>query len=166
MKVLVAHRDAEARSAIAAALRRIDAEVLEAPDVKSALVACREHEPSVVLVELAACGKKGPARVLGAIKGDADLFRMSVVLVQDEPVDLEATLSAQARGAEDVLRWPACEPEIVSRVMAAERASALRDQLFQRERGLEELAFSDELTRLYNRRFMSRQLSALVRSAT
>jgi two-component system, cell cycle response regulator len=166
MKVLVAHRDSDVRAAVGAALRRIDAEVVEAPDVKTALAACRAHAPQVALVELAACGKNGPDRFLASIKGDSDLFRMSVLLVVSEQIGLDAALAAQARGAEDVLRWPAEEAEILSRVLAAERAAALRDQLFERERGLEELAFSDELTRLYNRRFLGRQLSALVRSAT
>jgi diguanylate cyclase (GGDEF)-like protein len=164
--VLIVHRDPEVRDRLAGVLRRLEAEVVEVPDAGAALQACREHAPSVALVELEACGAKGPARLLAAIKGDADLFRMSVVLVHHEEIDLDSALGAQARGAEDLLPWPAEDAQIASRVLAAERAAALRDQLFERERGLEELAFSDELTRLYNRRFLSRQLSALVRSAT
>jgi two-component system, cell cycle response regulator len=166
VRVLIAHRDPEVRGRLAGVLRRLEADVVEAPDVGGALQACREHRPSVALVELEACGAKGPARLLGAIKGDADLFRMSVVLVHHDEIDLDSALGAQARGAQDLLRWPADDAQIASRVLAAERAAALRDQLFERERGLEELAFSDELTRLYNRRFLTRQLSALVRSAT
>src|SRR3954467_9896133 len=166
MKVLVAHRDPDIRATLAAALRRVDAEVVEAADLKRVVAACREHLPSVALVELAACGKKGPDHLLASIKGDADLFRISVVLVAGKEVDVDVALRAQSRGAEDILRWPAAESEVLSRVLAADRTAALRDQLFERERGLEELAFSDELTRLYNRRFLTRQLSALVRSAT
>jgi two-component system, cell cycle response regulator len=166
MKVLVAHRDPDVRAAVAGALRFADAEIVEAADITTALAACREHAPQVALVEVAAGGKRGPDRFLGAIKGDADLFRMSVILMQDSDVDLATLQKAHDRGADDVLRWPAGEAEILSRVLAADRTAALRDQLFERERGLEELAFSDELTRLYNRRFLGRQLSALVRSAT
>ena len=106
----------------------------------------------------------GDLQVLNAIKGDADFFRTSVVLTC--PVlDPDVIDRAQSRGAEDVLRLPAEDAEIVARVRAATRAWALRDQLLERERGLEELAYNDELTRLYNRRFLSRQLSAIVRSA-
>jgi two-component system cell cycle response regulator len=164
VKVLIAHRDAEVRAAVAAALSRIDADVVEAADVDGALTACRDHLPDVALVDLGACDGE-PQRLLAEIKGDADLFRTSVVLLCPD-IEVDAALRAHAQGAEDVLRWPAAESEVVSRVRAAARAAALRDQLFERERGLEELAYSDELTRLYNRRFLSRQLSALVRSAT
>ena len=165
MKVIVAHRDPDVRSAVGAALARIDVEIVEAGDVPALLAACRENLPDVALVELAAC-EPSVDHVLNDIKGDADLFRTSVVLMSAGGIDAEDALRAQARGAEDVLLMPASDAEIVVRVRAAARAAALRDQLLERERGLEELAYNDELTRLYNRRFLSRQLSALVRSAT
>lgn len=164
MKVLVAHRDSDVRATIVAALARIDAEVLEVDDEADLVEACRKHLPEVALVDLDSCDG-GPELMLNAIKGDADLFRTSVVLMCGAP-DLDVIVQAQARGAEDVLRLPADDAEIVARVRAAQRAGALRDQLLEREQGLEELAYNDELTRLYNRRFLSRQLSALVRSAT
>jgi two-component system cell cycle response regulator len=163
VKVLVAHRDTDVRAALAAALARIDADVLEVVDEPGLVSACREHHPEVVLADLGVC-ENGPGRMLNAIKGDADLFRTSVVITCDS-FDGDVIAQAQSRGAEDVLRLPADDAEIVARVKAAQRAWALRDQLLERERGLEELAYNDELTRLYNRRFLSRQLSAIVRSA-
>jgi two-component system, cell cycle response regulator len=138
-------------------------EVLEAVDEDGVLEACQNQQPEVVLADAGICEDE-PERLLNAIKGDADLFRTSLVLTCAE-LDAELIDGAQARGAEDVLRLPAAEAEIVARVRAAARAWALRDQLLERERGLEELAYNDELTRLYNRRFLGRQLSALVRSA-
>ena len=164
MKVLIAHRDPQARAALAATLGHIDAEVLEAADLTAAVALCHDERPEVALVELDAC-EEGPDRLLASIKGDPDLFRTSVVFLISD-IELDAVLRAHARGVEDVLRWPAPEAETISRVRAAARGAALRDQLLERERGLEELAYSDELTRLYNRRFLGRQLSALVRSAT
>jgi|tagenome__1003787_1003787.scaffolds.fasta_scaffold20958456_3 two-component system cell cycle response regulator len=164
VKVLIAHSDPDVRSALAAALARLDAELLEVDDEKTLLAACREQLPDVVLADLGTC-RNGPEPMLNAIKGDADLFRTSVVIMCSE-LDPDLVARAQARGAEDVLRLPAEDAEVIARVRAAERAGALRDQLLERERGLEELAYNDELTRLYNRRFLGRQLSALVRSAT
>ena len=164
MKVLIAHRDPDVRATLAATLQRIDADVLETADVTGAVASCHSEHPEVAIIELAACDE-GPDRLLASIKGDPDLFRTSVVFLIEE-IALDAVLRAHARGVEDVLRWPATEAEVVSRVRAAARGAALRDQLLERERGLEELAYSDELTRLYNRRFLGRQLSALVRSAT
>src|SRR5690606_27445597 len=43
--------------------------------------------------------------------------------------------------------------------------AALRGQLLSREAALEELAFNDELTGLWNRRYMQRRLSAALRTA-
>jgi two-component system, cell cycle response regulator len=164
MKVLVAHLDPDVRSKVRRALGRLDADVHEASSIDEALEVCREHAPDVALIDLGAC-EGGPDRMLAAIKGDPDLFRTSVVLMCAD-LEVEVALRAQARGAEDVLSATADEAEILARVRAAARAAALRHQLLERERGLEELAYSDELTRLYNRRFLSRQLSASVRSAT
>ena len=163
MKVLVAHRDREIRAGIASALARLDAEVLEAVDEAGVLELCHSSQPEVVLADVG-LSERGPDALLNAIKGDADLFRTSVVIT-GERIDSGLVDRVQARGAEDVLRLPADDAEIVARVRAAGRVWALRDQLLERERGLEELAYNDELTRLYNRRFLGRQLSALVRSA-
>ena len=165
MKVIVAHRDPDVRAAVGSALAKIEATVIEASDASALLAACREQLPDVALVDLGAC-VTGVDDVLNDIKGDADLFRTSVVLMCPAGMATDDALRAQARGAEDLLLLPASDAEIVVRVRAAARAAALRDQLLERERGLEELAYNDELTRLYNRRFLSRQLSALVRSAT
>src|SRR5216117_322120 len=126
MKVLVAHSDAEVRAAVAAVLVRIDADVVEAADVAAALAACREHLPDVALVDLGACGGD-PQRLLEPIKSDADLFRTSVVLLCPE-IEVDAMLRAHAQGAEDVLSWPATDAEVLSRVRAAGRAAALREQ--------------------------------------
>jgi two-component system, cell cycle response regulator len=164
VKVLVAHQDPDVRAAVGAVLQRIDVEVVEADDVPGAVAACRVHLPEVALVDVEVC-EQGTDRLLAAIKGDPDLFRTSVVLTASD-IEPDAVLRAQSRGAEDVLLLPARDAEIIARVRAAGRGAALRDQLLERERGLEELAYSDELTRLYNRRFLGRQLSALVRSAT
>jgi diguanylate cyclase (GGDEF)-like protein len=164
VNVLVAHRDPEDRAAIAAALRRAGAGVVEVGDEQGVLEACREHQPDVALIERDAC-ERGPEHMLNAIKGDPDLFGTSIVLIGDQ-FDPDEVRRLQGRGADDVLHWPAADGEVVARALAAARAGALRAQLLERERGLEELAYNDELTRLYNRRFLGRQLSALVRSAT
>lgn len=164
MKVLVAHRSPDVRASVRSALERIEAHVVEVDRAEAALQACLAEEPEVTLVELGMARADGVS-LLSAIKCDPDLFRTSLVVIDSE-LDPAATLDALSRGAEDVLREPPVAAEVIARVHAAGRATALRAQLLERERGLEELAFSDELTRLYNRRFLTRQLSALIRSAT
>src|SRR5205807_6497180 len=115
MKVLVAHTEPEVRAAIGAALAAVEAEVVEADGLKTALEACREHQPQVAVVDLAASGRRGPERLLAAIKGDPDLFRISVVLLHEGDLDAAAALNAVRRGAEDLLRWPAAGAEVVAR---------------------------------------------------
>jgi two-component system cell cycle response regulator len=162
MEVLLAHPDPELRAHVRASLPRAD--VIEAADATEALVACAEHHPEVALVALSLCGPEGGA-LLETIKHDPDLFRTAVVVLAGAHEEA-AALKALERGAEDVLRDPPTPAEVVARVKAAERTAALRGQLLERERGLEELAYSDELTQLYNRRFLARQLAASIRSAT
>jgi two-component system cell cycle response regulator len=164
VKVLLAHPDAEVRASLREALVRADADVVEADGVAGALEACHSDPPTVAVIDLALCHEHGFA-LLHDIKSDPELFRIAVVLL-DASLDSEEALEALHRGAEDVLRHPAPAAEVIARVRSAARAGALRDQLLERERGLEALAYSDELTSLYNRRFLGRQLSALIRSAT
>ena len=162
MAILLAHPSSERRAAVRAAIPRAD--VLEAADAAEALVLCAEHRPDVALVALSLCGRKGGA-LLETIKRDPDLFRTAVVVLAGEADD-DAALEALDHGAEDVLSDPPRRAEVIARLKAAERAVALRDQLLDRERGLEELAYSDELTQIYNRRFLARQLTASIRGAT
>src|SRR4051794_36405981 len=162
MQVLVAHPDPLLRATVRAALD--GAEVIEAADAPEALVACSQHAPRVALVAVALCGTEGGALV-ETIKRDPDLFRTAVVVMAGEADDA-AALQALGHGADDVLREPLATADVIARVRAAERVAALRDQLLERERGLEELAYSDELTQLYNRRFLARQLTASIHSAT
>jgi two-component system cell cycle response regulator len=161
MEVLIAHPDATLRGRLREALP--GAVVVEAADAGSALKACADTRPQVALVALSMCGRDGGA-LLATIKRDPDLFRTAVVVLAAEGDDA-AALDTLRRGADDVLRESPTTAEVVARVRAAERVYALRDQLLDRERGLEELAYSDELTKLYNRRFLARQLSALIHSA-
>jgi two-component system cell cycle response regulator len=164
VNVIVAHPDAKVREVVRTSLARVDAQMVDAESVAETLAACRAHAPEVALVDLGLARADGFA-LLHAIKTDPELFQIAVVLVATELPD-DAALEALHRGAEDLLRHPAPCAEVVARVRAAARAGALRDQLLERERGLEQLAYSDELTSLYNRRFLGRQLSALIRSAT
>src|SRR5947209_768736 len=161
MEVLVAHPEATVRSRIRDALPgRAIGEAVGATD---ALSACAAERPGVALIALELCA--GEDSLLATIKRDPDLFRTVVVVVAREE-EQDAALEMLSLGAEDVLREPPTAAEVYARVRAAERAFAMREQLLERERGLEALAYGDELTQLYNRRFLGRQLSALIRSAT
>ena len=64
-----------------------------------------------------------------------------------------------------MLAEPPVPGDVVARVTAAARVAGLRMQLLARDETLEQLAFNDELTGMWNRRFLVRRLSALVCAA-
>jgi len=157
VRVIVAHRAATVRDAARDALSSAHAEVVETDDPEEALRACDGLGGADLAVV-----ESGMPGVVEGIARDPDRFRVPVVALVRDPRDTETALR---QGAHDVLREPIEPHELRARVRAAQRTALLRGQLLARERALEELAFSDDLTRLFNRRFMSRQLDAFVRSA-
>ncbi|HEY8584318.1 MAG TPA: diguanylate cyclase [Capillimicrobium sp.] len=154
MLVVVAHRAPAERARMRTALEDTEVDVLDARD--DVLGSVRRHRPDVVLVD-------EPA-VVREIASDPDLLSTSVVLIGAD-ASVDAALEALASGAHDVLPDPPSPAELVARVRAAARAAALRSQLLAREATLEQLAYNDELTGLWNRRFMQRRLSAALRAA-
>jgi diguanylate cyclase (GGDEF)-like protein len=136
----------------------VGATVSEAASHDEVLAAARARGADVLLLD----ATLGCA--IAEVKGDPDLFRIAVVLVGDAP-DLQATVEALEHGAHDVLREDASPAEVVARVRAARRAQEMQEQLLTREHDLEAMAYYDELTGLANRRFVLRQLHALLSRA-
>jgi two-component system, cell cycle response regulator len=123
-----------------------------------------------------------------AVDGDIDLIVLSLSLASDDPLRLASRLRA-AEGTQDVLLlliadrnhperslrafelgandWvlePICENELRVRARNQVRRKRYKDRL-QAERGRAlELAATDPLTGLYNRRYMTRHLRGLLRA--
>jgi two-component system cell cycle response regulator len=157
-RVLVAHCSDSARGAIRAVLESVGAIVAEAASHDEVLAAARARGGDVLLLDAALGG------AVAEVKGDPDLFRIAVVLVGRTP-DVRATVEALEHGAHDVLREDASPAEVVARVRAARRAREMQEQLLTREHDLEAMAYYDELTGVANRRFVLRQLHALLSRA-
>jgi two-component system cell cycle response regulator len=157
-RVIVAHASDSARGAIRAVLEGVGATVSEASSHDEVLAAARARGADVLLLDTAlGCA-------VAEVKGDPDLFRIAVVLVGHAP-DVQATVEALEHGAHDVLREEAPAAEVVARVRAARRAQEMQEQLLTREHDLEAMAYYDELTGVANRRFVLRQLHALLSRA-
>jgi two-component system cell cycle response regulator len=154
MLVVVAHRSPTERARMRSALEPVGAQVVDGGDCPLDVV--RARRPVVALVD-------EPDDVR-AIASDPDLIGTSVVLIGGDAT-VDRALDALASGAHDVLPDPPSPAEVVARVRAAARTAALRAQLLAREEALETLAYNDELTGLWNRRFMARRLSAALRGA-
>jgi diguanylate cyclase (GGDEF)-like protein len=160
-RVLIAHRDPAARHAMRRALDITGCVTAEAADAADVLHAAWRHRPEVLLLDAALDTGDGGTWLLRRIKTDPDLFGIAVVLVGG-PETPAAALAALEQGAHDVLIGRLAGPELVARVRAARRSHDLQEQLLSRERALERLAYLDELTALPNRRYLLRQLDALL----
>ncbi len=161
--VLVADGDAARRRRCADVLRAAGCAVTQAATGEEALRVCRAARPEVALVGRDSPGSGG-ASVLDAIKGDPDLFGIAVVLMS-RMLPVDEALRELSRGAHDVLVDPFTDAEIAASVRSAERTGLLQAELRDRAEQLERLAYSDVLTGLANRRFLQRQLAAMVSSA-
>jgi diguanylate cyclase (GGDEF)-like protein len=156
LRVLVQHPTTTIRRRIGHTLRAAGHEVVDcARPGARALGLLRAERPDVAVVR-----DRGLA---AEIVRDVDLHHPTVVLLS--PVDLQAVAGALDLGVHDVLPDPPADGELLARVQAAARVTTLREHLLQREQRLEELAYNDELTGLWNRRYLQRRLGSELRAA-
>jgi diguanylate cyclase (GGDEF)-like protein len=99
--------------------------------------------------------------VLAAFKAEPALRDVPVIFLTARDSS-EQVADGLRRGAHDYLRKPFETAELVARLIVAQRTRALRDDLRARNEELQRLATTDVLTGLYNRRFMTDHLEALV----
>ena len=162
LDVLVAHHDSLTRALVRSTLEECGFLVREAASAKAALDACQERAPEVALIESGLCSREAMP-LIAKLKQDPHLFTIAVVLITDTQPAAEV-LEQLDRGAQDVLMTPIQEADLVARVRSAARTKALQEELLSRGRVMEDLAYGDPLTKLYNRRFIFMQLAALVAS--
>ncbi len=156
MRVLVQHPVTSVRRRIGLALRAAGFEVIDcAAPGPQPLALLRDTRADVALVH-----DRGLAR---SIVRDPDLLHPTVVLLAR--LDVEDVADALDTGVHDVLHDPPSDGELIARVQAAARVTTMREHLLQRERRLEQLAYNDELTGLWNRRYLQRRLSSELRAA-
>jgi two-component system cell cycle response regulator len=164
LDVLLADPEDGRREAAASTLRSVGCNVTTYASARDAVQACRAGLPAVLVVDVDAC-RADDLRVIDAIKRDPDLFSIGVV-VRGRRLDVDDALDSLARGAHGLLVDPVSDAELVASVRSAARMGVLQEELRNRAEALEHLAFSDGLTDLPNRRFLDRQLSALISGAS
>lgn len=157
--VLVVDDSAAIRRVLRRSLEAAGYRVDEAPDGRAALSACRERPHDLVLLDLDMPVLDGMG-TLAAMQDDPDLASVPVVFLTArlDPVDAAAGLDL---GAADYLRKPCDSAELVSRVAAALRESARERALARQASELDDLATTDALTGLGNRRRLEAELRRL-----
>lgn len=162
-RILVAEDSALLRRMIGDVLRGNGWTVLEALDGASALHMARTEDPSVLLMAREMQGLDG-LTVLDALRGDPHTADMPVVFVTGH-TDARDLAEGLERGAHDYVRKPVDPVELVARIRTALRLRALHDELARRNAELEQLARTDVLTGLANRRHADDVLRATIASA-
>jgi two-component system cell cycle response regulator len=162
-RILVAEDSALLRRMLGDVLRAQGWSVLEAKDGAAALAIAREQAPHVLLMAREMQGLDGMA-VLDALRDDPRTEGLPVVFVTGH-TDAKELAEGLERGAHDYVRKPVDPVELVARIRTALRLRALREELAERNAALEELARTDVLTGLANRRHADEVLRAAVANA-
>ncbi|HZZ83018.1 MAG TPA: diguanylate cyclase [Anaeromyxobacteraceae bacterium] len=148
-RLLVVEDDADARSALTLMLEGAY-DVDSAPDGEQALQLCRSDPPDLVLMDVFMPRMDGFA-ALAALRTDPATAEVPVILVSGRGDDLTRAGSLDL-GAVDFMQKPFSERELKARIDRTLR-------LTRRQRQLRELAQTDPLTGLPNRRAFRTQLA-------
>ena len=162
-RILVAEDSALLRRMLGDVLRGNGWTVLEAANGRAALELVRDEDPSVLLMAREMEGLDGMA-VLDALRADPATADLPVVFVTGH-TDARDLAEGLERGAHDYVRKPVDPVELVARIRTALRLRALHDELAHRNAELEQLARTDVLTGLANRRHADDFLRATIASA-
>ncbi len=138
--------------------------MLEEAGAAQALDRCRAARPDVLVLAAALCERDDVA-VIDAIKADAEIFRIAVIVLVEQNFAPGAAADGVRRGAQDFLVEPVRDWELLPRVTAAGRTKNLQEELVEQTRRFEHQLFQDPLTGLYNRRFLFAQLDSMISGA-
>src|SRR4051812_4098491 len=162
-RILVGENSALLRRMLGDVLTRQGWTVLEACDGPTALEIARTEAPEVLLMAREMSGMDGMA-VLDELRRDPRTADMPVVFVTGH-TDARDLAEGLERGAHDYVRKPVDPVELVARIRTALRLRALHDELARRNAELEQLARTDVLTGLANRRHADDVLRATIAAA-
>jgi two-component system, cell cycle response regulator len=139
--------------------------VLSAKNGREALDLFAEHQPAVVITDWS-MPDIGGLELCRRIRQDFQDFHSHIILLTSN-TEKERVVEGLAAGADDYLTKPFHSGELVARVEVGRRIVDLHREIQAKNRLLEEMALTDALTDLPNRRavdvWASRQLSAAAR---
>jgi diguanylate cyclase (GGDEF)-like protein len=140
-------------------------EVLSAKNGREALDLFAKHEPAVVITDWSMPDVSG-LELCRRIRREFQAFHSHLILLTSNS-DKEQVVEGLAAGADDYLTKPFHSGELVARVAVGRRIVELHREIQAKNRLLEEMALTDALTGLPNRRavdvWASRELSAAAR---
>ena len=155
-RVVVIDDDEGIRSSIRATLQADGCEVVAVGDGESGLAAARSVDPDLIILDLGLPDMEG-YDVLRALRGEGREVEAPVVLLSAQD-DLAAKVKGLELGAVEYLVKPIHPKELSARVRALLRIKKAQETLRRQYLQAAELSLVDELTRVYNRRFMDNVL--------
>src|SRR6266568_1503849 len=163
-KILVADDSPLYRKLVEETLGREQYAVSFAKNGRQASDLLAEHHPALVITDWEMPDLTG-IELCGQIRCDQDSYTYIVLLTSN--ADKDHIISGLAAGADDYLTKPFHSGELLARVAVGRRIVELHREIQAKNRLLEELALTDSLTGLPNRRAIEdwsvRQLSGAVR---
>jgi diguanylate cyclase (GGDEF)-like protein len=163
--VLAVDDSAIYRKLVEHSLSEQEYEVLFAKSGREALDLFAEHKPAVVITDWSMPDISG-LELCRRIRRDFQGFHSHLILLTSNS-DKEQVVEGLAAGADDYLTKPFHSGELVARVAVGRRIAELHREIQAKNRLLEEMALTDALTGLPNRRavdvWASRELSAAAR---
>ena len=165
LKVLVADDSPVYRRLVEQSLMPERYKVLMAKDGRQALDLFAEHSPELVITDWTMPDISG-LEVCQAIRLNGEQNHTYVILLTAN-AEKDEVIEGLAAGADDYLTKPFHPGELLARVRVGRRVVELYNQIRAKNRLLEELALTDSLTSLPNRRAINiwaeRQISAAAR---
>lgn len=155
--VLVVDDDQDIRKILNFVLRNSGFEIIEAVDGSDALQKYLENEVNIIISDIVMPRMDG-LELCQRIKMQESLKRVYFILLSAKG-ELNDKITGLELGADEYIPKPFEPLEVLARVKTGERIIKLQNMLQHDARYFETLAFTDELTKLYNRRFFKETLS-------
>ena len=166
VKIVVADDSPVYRKLVESVLSQQGYEVVFAKNGSEAVEAVAKHQPSLVITDWEMPDLSG-IELCRKIRGDCDSYTYIILLTSNTAKD--QVVEGLAAGADDYLTKPFHSGELVARVGVGRRMVDLHRQIQKKNQLLQELALTDPLTGLPNRRaikdWTSRELSGAARHA-
>src|ERR1700742_840269 len=156
-RVLVAEDDATTREYIATLLKAHNIQVVLADDGNKAVARARDGQVDLVLLDIVMPGLDG-LDCCRLIKSMAQDSFLPVVLLTGR-ADTDSRVPGLRIGADDYVCKPFDERELLARIHNLLRLKRMHDQINEAKERLATLAVRDDLTELFNYRYLHTRLS-------
>lgn len=161
LQALVVHDDVKYRDYLATLARRLGFAAEEASDGEGALASLARTPADLILVDHEVQRMSG-VDLISRVRSDDEAKDIYAVMLTGGN-DAELKLSALAAGFDDFLAKSSPEEELVAKIDAARRIVARQRALAEEMQQMYGLAMHDELTGVFNRRFLIDEISRLLK---